>query len=288
MSIVHNRGPGPFITHRVQPLADGVHVVACSRRHRKGLTPHRAPDAGSAERLTSPHGNAFRHFLAPRRMAWWVALLFAAGSALFTAGAAVAAWPEWAPALLSDPSTQGRIFIIGAVLFTAAAALQWLEVVNGDVALALGSEAKSPWRWLGWCPRNLGYLACAVQLLGTVMFNFNTIDATLAGLDARQEMLWVWAPNMAGCLCFLDASYLAFAEVSQSYFSFAVHNLSWWIAAVNMLGSVAFQVSALYSFGFHTPVSDASIWWANFYTVIGGLCFLLGSCLMIPEIFDEE
>jgi len=287
-SPIHSRGPGPFITHRVHPLADGVHLVASSRRHRKGLQPHRVPDAESAERLTTLHRSAFRHLWAPRRLAWWVALLFAAGSALFTVGAAAATWPDWGPASLNDPFIQGRIFVIGAIFFTAAAALQWLEVLNGDVALALGREAKPLWRWLGWCPRNLGYLACTIQLIGTVMFNFNTVDATLTGLDARQEALWIWAPNMAGCVCFLVASYLAFAEVSQGYSSFAVHNLSWWIAVVNLLGSVAFQLSALYSFGFPAPAGDASLWWASFYTAVGGLCFLLGSCLMIPEIFDEE
>lgn len=287
-SRVYSRGPGPFITHRVRYLGDGVHLVASSRRHRKGLRPHRVPDAESAERLTTLHGSAFCRLWAPRRIAWWVAILFAAGSALFTVGGVASTWPEWGPASLSDQSILSRIFVVGALFFTSAAWLQWLEVLNGDVALALGRAARPQWRWFGWCPRNLGFFACTIQFIGTVMFNFNTLDATFRGLDARQEALWIWAPNMAGCVCFLVASYLAYAEVSQGFSSFAIHNLSWWIAVVNLLGSVAFQVSALYSFSFPAPASDASLSWANFYTAVGGLCFLLGSYLMIPEIFDEE
>ena len=133
--MVHSRGPGPFITHRVLPLANGVHLVASSRRHRKGLRPHRTPDAESAERLTTLHGSAFRHVWAPRRLAWWVAMLFAAGSTLFTVGAAAATWPEWASASLNDQFILSRIFVVGAIFFTAAASLQWLEVLNGDGAL---------------------------------------------------------------------------------------------------------------------------------------------------------
>ena len=193
-------------------------------------------------------------------------MLFAAGSTLFTVGAAAATWPEWASASLNDQFILSRIFVVGAIFFTAAASLQWLEVLNGDVALALGHEAKPHWRWFGWRPRNLGYLACTIQLIGTVMFNFNTVDATFTGLDARQEALWIWAPNMAGCVCFLVASYLAYAEVSQGFSSFEVHNLSWWIAVVNLLGSVAFQLSALYSFGFPAPA------WRRF-TLVGELLY---------------
>jgi hypothetical protein len=64
--------------------------------------------------------------------------------------------------------------------------------------------------------------------------------------------------------------------------------VSWWIAVVNLLGSVAFQISALYSFAGPEPAASASLFWGGFYTAAGGLCFLIGSYLMIPELFDEE
>ena len=284
----HDRGPGPFITHRVRRLPDGRHLVASSRRHRKGLRPHRVPDAASAERPPPVHAAAFRHLWAPRRLAWWVAVLFAIGSALFTLGGFCATWPQSVPASLRDASVLNRVFVVGAIFFTSAAWLQWLEALNGDVAEALGDDAPRSWRWFGWRPRNLGYLASAVQLVGTVMFNFNTVDAMITGLSWEEADLLVWTPNMLGCICFLIASYLAYAEVSRGAASLAAHSVSWWVAVANLLGSVAFQISALYSFAGPGPAADGALFWAAFYTAAGGLCFLVGSYLMIPELFDEE
>ncbi len=283
-----NRGPEPFVTHRLRRLPDGRDLVASSRRHRKGLRPHRVPDAESTERPRLTHPSAFRHLWAPRRLAWWIAILFAIGSALFVVGGVGATWPQSVPASLRDASVLNRVFVVGAIFFTSAAWLQWLEALNGDVAEAMGNGAPRSWRWFGWRPRNLGYLASAVQLVGTVMFNFNTADAMLAGLSWEEEDLLVWAPNMLGCVCFLVASYLAYAEVSQGAASFAPRSVSWWVAVVNLLGSVAFQISALYSFTGPESAAGGALFWAGFYTAAGGLCFLVGSYLMIPELFDEE
>jgi hypothetical protein len=284
----HNRGPGPFVTHRLRRLADGRHLVASSRRHRKGLRPHCVPDAESAGRPPPVHTSAFRHLWAPKRLAWWIAVLFAIGSALFTLGGVGATWPQSLPAALHAASTLNRIFVVGAIFFTSAAWLQWLEALNGDVAEAIANGAPRRWRWFGWRPRNLGYLASAVQLVGTVMFNLNTVDATLTGPSWQEEDLLVWAPNMLGCVCFLVASYLAYAEVSEGAASFAPRSVSWWIAVLNLLGSVAFQLSALYSFAGPEPTAAGALFRAGFYTAAGGLCFLVGSYLMIPELFDEE
>jgi hypothetical protein len=193
-----------------------------------------------------------------------------------------------APTPLRNARVLGLVFVVGAVFFTSAAFLQWLEALNGDVADALSGDTKPGWRWFGWRPRNLGYLASAVQLVGTLMFNFDTVDATFRGLSFREEDVVVWTPNMLGCACFLIASYLAYAEVSQGAASFAPRSLSWWVAILNLLGSIAFQVSALYAFVRPGPVDSNSLLWASFYTAVGGVCFLVGSYLLIPELFDEE
>jgi len=283
----HSRGPGPFTTHRVRRLPDGSHLVASSRRHRKGHRPHRVPDAASAERPRPTHAAAFRHLWAPKRLAWWVAVLFAIGATLFALGGSAASWPESVPSPLREARALNWIFFVGAIFFTSAAWLQWLEALNGDVAEAMRDGGRHAWRWFGWRPRNLGYLASAVQLVGTLMFNVNTGDAMIAGLSWEQEDLLIWTPNMVGCACFLVASYLAYAEVSRGAASFAPRSVSWWIAVVNLLGSIAFQVSALYSFVDPGPADANALFWAAFYTAAGGVCFLLGSCLMVPELFDE-
>ena len=119
------------------------------------------------------------------------------------------------------------------------------------------------------------------------MFNFNTADAMIAGLSWEGEDLLVWTPNMVGCACFLVASYLAYAEVSQGAGSFAPRSVSWWIAVINLLGSIAFQASALYTVATPAPANPNALFWGAFYTAAGGVCFFLGSYLMVPELFDE-
>jgi len=284
---VHDRGPGPFVTHRLRRHPGGGYVVAHSRRHRKGLRPQLVADAESAEHPSPVHATAFRHFWAPTRLAWWIAVLFAIGSTLFTAGGVGSAWPHFFPSPLGDAAFLNRVFVVGAIFFTGAAWLQWLEAFNGDVAEALGGDARRSWRWFGWRPHNLGYLASAIQLVGTLLFNVDTVDATLPGHSGASEDLLVWTPNMLGCICFLIASYLAYAEVSLAAASFAARSVSWWVAVANFLGSVAFQISALYSFAGSAPASANARFWAGFCTAAGGLCFLVGSYLMIPELFDE-
>ena len=75
----------------------------------------------------------------------------------------------------------------------------------------------------------------------------------LSGLGWVQEDTLIWVPNMAGSICFLAASYLALIEISHGWWSFEPRQVAWWIVIVNLLGSVAFQISALYGF-FPPPV----------------------------------
>jgi hypothetical protein len=280
-------GPGPFVTHRVQRLPSGLHRVATSRRHRKGLPPHEVASLAEVTRPRPTRPAAFRHLWAPRRLGWWIAVLFAVGSSLFLLGGLAASWPDAAPAALRDARTLGRTFFVGSLFFTAAAWLQWLEALNADVATAL-DEGPRRWRWLGWRPRNLGYLACAIQLAGTILFNFDTADALVPGLSWRDQDALVWTPDMLGSLCFLAASYLAYAEVSQGAASFAPRSLSWWIAVVNLAGSVAFQASALDAFVGPAPTSLDALFWSALLTAVGALCFLVGAYLLVPELFDAD
>ena len=283
---IAHHGPGPFVTRVEELVSDGLHRVASSRRHRKGLAPHTCA-AEETRRIPPTRAEAFRHLLAPRRLGWWVALLFAIGSLCFAVGGWAATWPAETPALLGETATLNGVFFVGSIFFTSAAYLQLLESANGDVAEAL-APGRPGWRWFGWRPRNLGWLACAVQLVGTVAFNFNTADAMLAGLSWEEEDLLIWTPNMLGCACFLLSSGLAWVELSHGAWSFAPRSASWWIVAANLIGSVAFQLSALHSFVRPGAPDPHELWLAGFYTFVGGACFLLGAYLLVPELFEEQ
>jgi hypothetical protein len=153
-----------------------------------------------------------------------------------------------------------------------------------DIDTSSGIHEQS-WRWLAWKPHNAGYSASLIQFVGTLLFNVNTADAMISGLTWAEEDILIWAPNIIGSICFLVASYLALIEVSHRLWSFQPRQLSWWIVMLNLLGSVAFMLAALY--GFFPPSNENPEWtWdANFFTLLGAVCFFAASYLMIPELF---
>jgi len=269
--------------------ADGGWRAYTSRRRRKGLGPLAiaSPDIDPMAAAAAV-GHEWHRLWAPRRIGWWIAVLFMIGSLLFALGGAQAAWPD-APVLRwIDQGLIGWVFFVGALFFTAAGYLQWLEAHNNDMTDLTQPNGSRPrrWRFFGWCPRNLGYLAASVQLAGTVLFNVNTADALIAGLGWEGQDLLVWTPDILGSICFLVASQLAVMENSHHAWSFQPRSLSWWIVAVNLLGSVLFMVSAVASFVEPGPVMAAP-WLANFGTFAGAVCFFVGAYLLIPDLFDE-
>ena len=97
----------------------------------------------------------------------------------------------------------------------------------------------------------------------------------------------VWTPDALGSICFLVASELAYAEAGHRWVSWRPHDLGWRIAALNMLGSIFFGISAIA--GYVVPATgdllnaalDAS------GTFWGAVCFLVGALLLLPEAGTE-
>jgi hypothetical protein len=218
------------------------------------------------------------HIWAPGRISWWIAILFLVGSALFSIGGYQATWSD------TDAAELNRIFFSGSLFFTTAALLQLLEAINSNMT----ASGQTYWRWFAWMPRNLGYLASFVQLIGTILFNFNTADAMITGMGWIEEDVLVWTPNVLGCVCFLVASYLAFVEVCHWWASIRPRDLSWWIAVINLAGSLAFMASAVYAFAGPGAPDPEAMRLAGFFTFAGALCFLAGSYLLLPEMFENK
>jgi hypothetical protein len=277
---------GVFTTRVVQRLSDGRQLVSHSRWHRKGLPPVQigSDGTGIATPLVS---HPWLRLWAPHRLTWWIAQLFIIGSACFALGGFASNWPQYSPAALAHSGVINTVFFIGSLFFTAAAWSQLLEAINGDVAdIGTSSGAHHrDWRWFAWKPHNAGYSASLIQFIGTLLFNFNTADTMIAGLTAVEEDILIWSPDAIGSICFLVASYLALIEVSHRYWSFQPRQLSWWIVLLNLLGSVAFMLAAVFSFVLPSSGDAEWLWGANFFTLLGAVCFLVASYLMIPELF---
>jgi hypothetical protein len=177
-----------------------------------------------------------------------IGTLFALGSVCFLVGP----FPGYIQ--LVGAGADGVTFFVGSIFFTTASALQFAATPRAQ---------RADW-WAG-----------LIQLAGTLFFNLSTFDAMDEALDTAAENRLVWAPDAFGSICFLVASVLAYAVRRHER-----HNGDWWIAALNLGGSVAFGISAVAAYVVPATGSELDLAAANWTTSIGAACFLAGALLM--------
>ena len=254
---------GPFVTFVEHRRPDGHLARWESRRHRKHLGD--GPAAGST-------------WWAPTARGWWIAVLFAVGSALFAVGAvqgyAAAVGATW------DAVT----FFAGSLFFTAAGFLSYREAVD---AAPPGSGATGR-RFFVVQRHRIDWWATAIQLAGTLFFNISCGYALQQNLTALAAHRHVWRPDAFGSICFLVASALAWFEVCHGWGAWRPRQWAWWITLANLAGSVAFGVAAVA--GYISPATgqlnnaDRS----GYATFAGAVCFFVGALLLLPERTEPE
>ena len=264
---VGTEGPKPFVTAELLRRPDGSVVRWESRSHRKGAPGRRRP-AGLESVWWRPH-----------RRSWWMAVLFAIGSICFAVGGVEAQWS------LTSASVTGVTFFVGSIFFTSAAYLQYSETVNVDHAVG---ERKHRWLPASWEPGRIDWLASLIQLIGTVLFNISTFAAMNTDLTTHQINARVWGPDAFGSIAFLVSSELAYAEVCHRWVCFRNRTLSWKVVALNLLGSIFFGISAVASLVEPATGHPVSAVISNAGTSLGGVCFLAGALLLMPESARAE
>jgi hypothetical protein len=213
---------------------------------------------------------------APSRTSWWIAVLFIVGSTCFAVGA-MPFYAEWV-----GPRADGITYFVGSLFFTMAAALQLLVSTGAVPASGHHALAAIQWRALRQAPRRAEWWAGIVQFGGTVLFNISTLAALQQSLSATAENRRVWAPDALGSIAFLVASGLAFADVRRPWLAWRPRDLGWSVAALNLVGSVAFGISAIASHVVPATGNVRDLQRANLGTFLGALCFLAGAVLLIP------
>ena len=198
---------------------------------------------------------------------WPIPIAFAIGSALFALGSV----PYYAQAV--GAAATAVTYFVGSLFFTSAALMQYLQVVD-----AL-HPVRRFWVWGG---RDLDWIAAAVQLAGTLWFNWSTGNAMRTNLGAATADQRVWRPDALGSLAFLVASGVAWWAVRADGPRSRGSHLPWWIAAANMVGSIAFGVSAAAAY---IVPATGDVWHdalANLGTLVGAICFFIGAVLLMP------
>jgi len=223
-----------------------------------------------------------RHCLwMPGKLNWWIGSVFALGASLFLLGSVLSLFPAAAQALGLTPREVNVVFFLGSIPFSTAAYLQLYQAANA------GMSGSGGHRWLGWRPGDLGWLSCALQFAGTLLFNVNTFDAIFSPLGWWREDLLIWVPNVLGSILFLISGYGAFMEHAGTYWSWQWRSLSWWVVFANLLGCIAFMLSAMFAIALPIEPPFAMAAWAYAFTGLGAVGFLAGSLLMLPEAINE-
>jgi peptidoglycan/LPS O-acetylase OafA/YrhL len=125
------------------------------------------------------------------------------------------------------------------------------------------------------------WYSAAVQFVGTLLFNVSTGAAVWAHA-VLAERRYVWVPDATGSLFFLISGALAMMAVSAVAGLLEFRSRDWVAGAVNLIGCVAFGVSAVAAFVRTTGVT-ADEWLANAGTFIGALCFLVAALIELPR-----
>jgi hypothetical protein len=164
-------------------------------------------------------------------------------------------------------------FAVGAVFFTTAAFLQLL-LAQRDLPES-ERRAFPVFRGKTW-----DWSAAAVQFAGTLLFNVNTIHAAMTiGADPATINREVWVPDVLGSVLFLVSSAIALVPEVRARRHLHVRRRSWFIAALNMLGSIFFGLSAIGAYIIVSTGEAVDLRWANSGTFWGGLCFLIAAAM---------
>jgi hypothetical protein len=209
----------------------------------------------------------------PGHRGWWIGVLFAVGASAFAVGAV----PFYADAV--GPTDDAVTFFVGSLFFTAAGFLQYRESVDaGRPAPPRGWR-----RVVAYRGDQLGWWATLVQLLGTLEFNVSTGAALRTDVADPAYRAHVWRPDALGSVCFLVASALAWWEVCHGWTAWRPRVLGWWITLLNLVGSVAFGVSAVAAAVVTDTATLRNAELSNLGTLVGAVCFLVGAVLLLPE-----
>ncbi len=216
---------------------------------------------------------------APGAIGWWIGILFAIGAVFF----AVGSFPPYVNKMgvFHDNIT----FFTGSIFFTSAAFLQYIEAANAPVKLG---EVNKTIKYKFFEPKRIDWWSVSVLSVGTVFFNISTFAALIVTVAFKQIDLYVWSPEVYGSICFLISSYLAWLEVGHSIFSWKPRSISWWIALLNIAGSVAFGVSAVAAFTLPKTGHPLNLFLMNIGTFVGAVCFFAGALLLLPERFKTN
>ena len=215
--------------------------------------------------------------LRPQRLNTAVAALFMIGATGFALGS-VSAYAA-AVGAAADAAT----LFVASLFFTAASFGQLVQSQSPSMAANgsdLGDERRLV-RLLAWLPHDRAWLAAAIQFPGTLFFNATTYLATSTAVTSDQYDKVVWRPDLYGSILFIVSNVFAILALGK-LLTWRPRAGTWWIAWLNMIGSIAFMASAVGAYVLPKTGSAVDLTLADRGTFVGAVCFFVGALLAIP------
>ncbi len=118
-------------------------------------------------------------------------------------------------------------------------------------------------------PRRLNALIAALFMIGSFGFALGSTGAYAAAVGPTPDAVFLVSSAYA---------ILALGRLS----TWRPHQSAWWVAWLNMVGSIAFMASAIGAFVIPRTNTAVDLTVADRGTWVGAVCFFLGALLAIP------
>ena len=145
-------------------------------------------------------------------------------------------------------------------------------------------------RW--WVPDRRGWWIAVLFMVGSTCFALGSFPPTASALGASAAYIF-----FVGSLFFTSAAYLQFYEASNEgdaldgsgrtrrLFGIRAASLGWWAAAIQLIGTIAFNISTFMPLRELSTLQEEVLVWAP--DMVGSACFLVASTLVIMETHDR-
>ncbi|OJT06014.1 hypothetical protein TRAPUB_3201 [Trametes pubescens] len=169
--------------------------------------------------------------------------------------------------------------------------------VDAEKGLTGGGDSgrrRVRFRWIGkgdW--RELGFLACAVQMGAATIFWVSTMTGlpnAIAGFPDDPPTavtdVFYWTPQVIGGMGFIISSLLLMIEVQKKWWQPNLRSMGWHIGFWNLVGAVGFTLCG--ALGYASLASTKINYQSVLATFWGSWGFLIGSVIQLWETLWRE
>lgn len=147
-----------------------------------------------------------------------------------------------------------------------------------------------PIRW--WAPDRRGWWIAALFMVGATCFALGAFPATASWLGSAAAYVF-----FIGSIFFTSAAYLQYYEATNEgddveghgrtgrLFGVRATSIGWWATVIQLIGTVAFNVSTFAAILDLTTRQEEGLVWVP--DMVGSACFLVASTLAIMETHDR-